>query len=73
MMPMKDEGPSSGRMLVLDRVAEHTLRNHLSVVQGFCDVMEFEIDPSHALRQDLLEIKKAAQAALAILNDARRL
>lgn len=71
-MPTKDQGPS-GRMLVLDQGAEHTLRNHLSVVQGFCDVMELEIDPSHSWRQDLLEIKKAAQAALTILNDARRL
>lgn len=70
-MPENDQPGREGK-LVLDRSAEHTLRNHLSVIHGFCDVMQSEIDPSHSLQEDLLEIRKAARAALAILNETRR-
>jgi quercetin dioxygenase-like cupin family protein len=58
--------------VVLDGTAEHTLRNHLSIILGFCDVMQLEMDASHRMHEDLHEIRKAAQAALAILNDATR-
>lgn len=70
-MPENDQ-PRHKETLVLDKSAEHTLRNHLSVIHGFCDVMQLEIDPAHSLHEDLLEIRNAARAALAILNEARR-
>ena len=45
----------------------HDLKNHLGVILGFCELL---LDhPSTAdVRSDLLEIRQAAQAALALLE-----
>jgi len=50
-----------------DSEAMHQLKNHLSVIIGFCDLLLREVpadDPKHA---DLLEMRKAGDAAMALL------
>jgi hypothetical protein len=52
----------------------HQLKNHLAIVVGFCDLLLEELpeeDPRHA---DILEVDKAARAAMALVPElARRL
>jgi hypothetical protein len=45
----------------------HQLKNHLSIIVGFCDLLLEDLpeaDPRHA---DLLEVDKAARAAMALV------
>lgn len=44
----------------------HDLKNLLGVVLGFADVVLRDLDPDDPRREDVLEIKKAGQDALAI-------
>lgn len=46
----------------------HDLRNQLGVILGFCDLVLDHPAPA-AMRADLLEIRKAAVAALALLAE----
>lgn len=46
----------------------HNIRNHLSVIVGFCDLLVGEIPESDRKHADILEIRKAADAALALLE-----
>jgi hypothetical protein len=52
----------------------HQFKNHLAIVVGFCDLLLEELpedDPRHA---DILEVDKAARAAMALVPElARRL
>lgn len=52
----------------------HQFKNYLSIVVGFCDLWLAELpvgDPRHA---DVLEVHKAARAAIALVPElARRL
>jgi signal transduction histidine kinase len=57
--------------LVLDASAEHELRNHLSIILGFCDLLQRDTAASDAARADLHEIQQAAAGALAIVTEAR--
>lgn len=43
----------------------HKLKNHLSVILGFADLVLESVATDGAARADVLEIKKAATAALA--------
>ena len=50
----------------------HQFKNQLGIVVGFCDLILLELaesDPKHA---DLLEIHKAANAAIALLPELSR-
>ena len=51
----------------------HNVRNHLSVILGFCDLLLADIPPGDRRHSDLLEIRKAAVAAIATLEEAREL
>ncbi len=58
-----DESPSSESRRL------HNVRNHLSVIVGYCDLLLAEV-PEHDRRHtDLLEMRKAAMAAMALLQD----
>ncbi len=48
----------------------HNVRNHLSVIIGFCDLLLGEIPPSDRKHADILEMRKAAHAAIALLEGA---
>ncbi|MBZ5556189.1 MAG: hypothetical protein LAO77_02825 [Acidobacteriia bacterium] len=50
----------------------HQFKNHLAIVVGFCDLLLHEIadaDPKHA---DVAEMRKAAEAAMALLPELSR-
>ena len=50
----------------------HQFKNQLGIVIGFCDLLLLEVaesDPKHA---DLLEIRRAANAAVALLPELSR-
>lgn len=49
----------------------HNVRNQLSVIVGFCDLLLGEIPEHDRKHADLLEMRKAAHAAMALLEDAR--
>ena len=51
-----------------DRRRLHNVRNHLSIILGFCDLLIAEIPDTDRKHADLLEIRKAAAAASAILE-----
>jgi hypothetical protein len=42
----------------------HQLRNHLSIIMGFCDLLLGELANDDPKRKDILEVRKAGQAAL---------
>ncbi len=47
----------------------HNVRNHLSVVIGYCDLLLAELPESDSRHKDILEMRKAAHAAMALLQD----
>jgi hypothetical protein len=49
----------------------HDVRNQLSIIVGFCDLLLGEVPEHDRKHADLLEISKAAQAAIALLEDER--
>lgn len=51
----------------------HNVRNHLSIILGFCDLLLAEVPVTERKHADLLEIRKAAVAAIATLEDMREL
>lgn len=62
-----DSGAPSPR--TLDIKTEHTLKNHLAIILGFCELLLGEtpaVDPRHA---DLLEMHRAAKAVMAMFPD----
>ena len=58
-----DPRPESRRM--------HSVRNHLSVIIGFCDLLLGEIPETDRRHSDVLEIRKAAHNAMALLEGMR--
>ena len=49
----------------------HNVRNQLSVILGFCDLLLSEIPEHDRKHGDLLEMRKAANTALTLLEDTR--
>jgi hypothetical protein len=49
----------------------HDVRNQLSIIVGFCDLLLGEIPEHDRKHADLLEVSKAAQTAIALLEDVR--
>lgn len=47
----------------------HFLKNQLSIILGFSDLMLEELDATHANRQDVEEIRTAAAAAISRMPD----
>lgn len=45
----------------------HEFKNHLSVIVGFCDVLLRELADDDVKRADVIEIQRAALAAVALL------
>ena len=56
-----------------DRRRLHNVRNHLSIILGFCDLLIAEIPDTDRKHADLLEIRKAAVAASALLEGVSEL
>lgn len=51
-----------------DLAFEHTLRNQVAIVVGYCELLLGEVPPDSPLRADLLEMHKAAMAAMDMLR-----
>ena len=64
MTPATGGGPPDSRRL-------HDVRNHLSVIIGYCDLLLPEIPPSDRKHADITEMRKAATAAMSLLEDLR--
>lgn len=62
--------PTDGGV-VLTAKSEHSLRNHLAIILGFCEVMMQDAGISDQTRADLHEIHHAALAALATVTEHR--
>ena len=52
-----------------DRELLHALKNQLSIVVGFSDLVYSETPPDDPRYSDLAEIRKAARAAMAIIPE----
>ena len=48
---------------------EHALRNQLSIILGYAELLMEETPPRHRHRGDYQEIHKAATAALRVLTE----
>jgi hypothetical protein len=60
-----------------DRPAEeddlvHNFKNHLSIIVGFCDLLLDELPPEDPRHADVLEVQKAARAAMALVPELVR-
>jgi hypothetical protein len=54
---------------VVDSPLLHQLKNHLSIVLGFCDLLLEDMAQDDPKRFDIQEMRKAGQAALDLLPD----
>ena len=61
---MTDRGgtPPQGRRL-------HDVRNHLSVIIGYCDLLLAEVPKSDRKHDDITEMRKSATTAMTLLED----
>lgn len=57
---------------MLDRQTAHGIKNQLSVILGFCDLLKRSLDEHDARLHDVQRIETAAGAALALLRDQLR-
>ena len=49
--------------------AVHAFKNQLAIIIGFSDLLLSDLPESDPKRNDILEINRAAHAALALLNE----
>ena len=47
----------------------HQLKNHLSIIIGFCDLLLGDLADDDPKRVDIVEMRKAGQAALDLMPD----
>jgi hypothetical protein len=52
----------------LDPETEHTVKNHLAVIVGFCELLMTETPPEDSRHADLLEISRAARELMVIFK-----
>lgn len=57
--------------LIQDNAAEHLLKNHLSVILGYCELLLRETGAQDPRYEDLLELQRAATAALTMIDPER--
>lgn len=50
-----------------DTPVMHEFKNHLSVIVGFCDLLLRDLPAGDPTRADILEMRRAAQAAISLL------
>jgi hypothetical protein len=51
----------------IDIATEHTLKNHLAVILGYCELLIAETPPGDPRHGDLLEMQRAAKTVMAML------
>ena len=45
----------------------HEIKNHLSVIAGICDLLLREMPEQDSRRKDILQMRKAGEAAISLL------
>jgi hypothetical protein len=65
---MIEQDPQRHDSTILDAHTMHILSNHLGVILGFVDLVLAETPQADPRRGDLLEIREAAAAAVALLE-----
>ena len=65
---MPEERPSRDR--VLDKETEHTIKNHLAVIAGFCELLLTETPEDDPHFGDLVEMNRSARALIEIFTAA---
>ena len=50
----------------------HQFKNHLSIIVGFCDLLIAEIPETDPHHHDILEVHKAARAAMELLPELQK-
>ena len=53
----------------MDSPVIHQLKNHLSIIVGFCDLLLGDLPLDDPKRVDIQEMRKAGQAALDLIPD----
>jgi hypothetical protein len=53
---------------VLDPDTEHTVKNHLALIVGYCELLLAETPPEDTRHADLLEISQAARELMVIFK-----
>ena len=63
-------GPQEPRRepLVLDADTEHTVKNHLAVILGFCELLLADTPAGDRRHQDLQEMHRAARELIALFR-----
>jgi hypothetical protein len=56
------------RARVLDAETEHTVKNHLAVIVGFCELLLAETPPEDTRHADVQEINRSARELMAIFR-----
>ncbi len=64
--------PTGGEAVSDESDAEHTLRNHLAIILGYCDLLLSETNANDPRYGDLIEMQRAAKAALSLVAAERR-
>lgn len=65
---MIEQDPRRHASTTLDAQTMHVLSNHLGVILGFVDLVLADTSQADPRRRDLLEIREAAAAAVALLE-----
>jgi hypothetical protein len=63
----------AAKLRVIDAEMEHTIKNHLAVIAGYCELLLGDIpkdDPHHA---DLQEINRSTRALIALFRRDTRI
>ena len=68
---MTDSSTSSSDGIVDDEAVMHELKNHLSVIVGFCDLLLREVPGTDAKHGDIIEIRNAGMAAMSLVLQLR--
>lgn len=55
---------------VLEHETEHTLRNHVAIIAGYCELLLSEMAQDDPRRNDILEMQHAASAIFAIFSQS---
>jgi hypothetical protein len=50
----------------------HHFKNYVSIIMGFCDLLLSEMPADAPQRADILEIRKAAEAAMGLIPELAR-
>jgi hypothetical protein len=53
---------------VIDPETEHTIKNHLAVIAGFCELLIADTPPEDPRHADLQEMNRSARALIALFK-----